>query len=148
MKTQLLIITLALFSTFVFAQNEIESNTETPERISEPEFTGIKKSIDIIDYLKYNITYPEIALKWEVEGKVTIGFNVLATGKLTDFEVVESLSHDCDQTVISTLKTTKDMWIPGTIDGEPVSMEREVTVYFKMADNDQDQYSGLYAQND
>jgi TonB family protein len=145
MKTYSLILVLALFSSLVLAQDEVKSSESTPTKLLAPEFTGIQEDNSIIDYLKYHIRYPEAAEKWMVEGRVVIGFNVLPSGKLSDFEVIQSLIHDCDQAVITSLRSTNGMWNSGTIDGVPVAMERKVTVLFKIGENDPDKSPGLYA---
>jgi len=145
MKTYSLILILALFSSLALAQDEVKSSESTPSNLLAPEFTSIQENTGIIDYLKYHIRYPEIAEKRMIEGKVVIGFNVLPSGKLSDFEVIKSLSHECDQAVICSLRSTNGMWNSGTIDGEPVAMVRKVTVQFIIGENDPDQSPGLYA---
>ena len=146
MKSNLLILVFALFTSFAIAQNENNPNALTPNNLLAPEFTGVQKSQDILEYLNAHIDYPEIEEKGNIEGKVVIGFNVLPSGKLSDFEVIQSPSYGFDQAVIRTLRNTNGMWNAGTIDGVPVRMESKVTVQFRMDGNDSDKSSRLYAE--
>lgn len=55
-------------------------------------------------YLEKNIKYPELALRNEIEGKVTIQFTVEPSGKLTDFKVLKGIGYGCDEEVIRLIK--------------------------------------------
>lgn len=60
-----------------------------------------------------------------------IEFEVTSGGKLTGFKVINSVSPEIDEHVIALLKNTSGMWVPGKINGFPVSMKKEISVAFK-----------------
>ncbi len=60
-----------------------------------------------------------------------VQLNFLTTGNLSEIQVNEGVSLEYDHSVISTLEATRGIWIPGTINGRPVTMEIEVIVVFK-----------------
>ncbi len=87
------------------------------------------------DYLGDRIAYPRQFLKRKkVEGTEVIQFDVTPEGKLSRFRVINSVSPEIDEHVISVLKTTSGFWTPGEINGEPVTMTHEISVAFKRVD--------------
>jgi TonB family protein len=131
MKLNFLMLVFTLASSLVFAQNEAESKESDMMNVLEPEFKGINEAVGIVDFLQENLCYPKNALETETEGTVIIQFKVLPTGNLSEFLVINSVSPECDKAVISALEATNGMWNPGTKNGYPVTMEKEVTVVFK-----------------
>jgi TonB family protein len=125
----MLVFTLA--SSLVFAQNEDASRESGMLNVLEPKFKGINETVGIVDFLQENLCYPKNALETETEGTVIIQFKVLPTGNLSEFQVINSVSPECDKAVIAALEATDGRWNPGTKNGYPVTMEKEVTVVFK-----------------
>jgi len=79
-----------------------------------------------------NVQYPEQAVKYKIQGASVIQFVVTPTGELSDLHILNSISPEIDEEAIRVLKTTNGMWSPGTNNGEPVAMEAEVTINFKL----------------
>jgi len=48
--------------------------------------------------------------------------------------VINSVSEFVDMEIIRILEITSGMWIPGTVNGEPVAMEKEISVVFKISE--------------
>lgn len=95
--------------------------------ITEPE--GGKKQYR--NYLQQNLRYPEVAIKNNIEGKVTVQFTVEPSGQLTDFRVVKSLNTACDDEVIRLIKEGPK-WRPTRRNDEPVKSKAKVKLRFEL----------------
>jgi len=120
----------------VFAQSEDESLESAMMNIVEPGFKGTNENAGIKEFIEENLLTPLNAEDWGIEGTVVIRFNVLPTRDLSEIQVIEGVSLEFDRSVISTLQATDGMWYPGTIDGRPVPMEKEVIVVFRFEGTD------------
>lgn len=131
MKTSLFVVAGMLIAAIATGQNrELKTIDVTP-----PSFKNeVTKSID--DYLREHVEYPAEARNWKLQGTEVIQFTVTPEGKLTDFEVLNSVSSEIDKEVIRTLETSSGKWVAGTINGEKVSMETEVSLAFMLNPND------------
>ncbi|MCP4309623.1 MAG: TonB family protein [Bacteroidetes bacterium] len=138
MRLSKLVLVFSIFSSSVFAQSEDASFESAMMSIVKPEFKGITENIGIKEFLQQNLYYPFNAYKTGIEGTVVIRFNVLPTGNLSELQVIHSVSNIIDDDVIDVLKASKGMWKPGTINGLPVPMEKEVSVLYKI------ERSGMY----
>ena len=147
MKKYLVLLICLTVSTITFGQSESQNsvNIEGVEVVA-PQFTGIEnvvmltnadKSKLIKNYLVENAKYPVDALNCNKEGTEVIKFVVEPNGSLTNFEVVNSVCASIDKELIRVLETTDGMWQPGYNNGEPVAMEKEVSLIF-MANNYKD----------
>ena len=133
-----------VFSGIACGQNEqerMEHRNVDEIKVVPPKFTGISNAVpalrdgnleSIQDYLARNVAYPEKDVKEFNQGTEVVRFVVSPTGELSDFMVINSVSQKIDEEVIRVLETTKGMWIPGQNNGEPVAMEREVSVKFQL----------------
>ena len=104
--------------------------------IVEPEFKGTNENAGIKEFIEENLLTPLNAENWGIEGTVVIRFNVLPTRDLSEFQIIHSVSSSLDKAVIDVLKATNGLWKPGTIYGHPVTMEKEVTVLYKIEGSD------------
>jgi len=131
MRLSILVLVFAICSSLVFAQNEEKPKNSGMINVLEPTFKGTNESVDIYEFLQENLITSLNGKNWGVVGAVVAQFNVLPTGNLSEIQVIESVSLEFDRSVISTLEATNGMWNPGTINGRPVPMEKEVIVVFK-----------------
>lgn len=95
--------------------------------ITEPE--GGKKNYR--NYLQQNLHYPEVALRNNIEGKVTVQFTVEPNGQLTEFRVVKSLNTACDDEVIRLIKEGPK-WRATKRNDEPVKSKAKVKLRFEL----------------
>lgn len=141
MKKNVIFLICLMFSLVAIGQNEKKALTGDIDevQVSPPKFTGIKNattglnpdnSVLMKNYLKKNVLYPKDAVKCNIEGTEIVQFTVTPSGNVTDFKVVNSVCSEIDNEVISTLRLTAGMWIPGVNNGEPTSMEKEVSIRF------------------
>lgn len=75
-------------------------------------------------YLSQNLRYPDDARKKGIQGVVKLRFTVNATGKLSNFKVLQSLSKDCDEEAIRLIKEGPAWEING--DARKVQVEWEI----------------------
>lgn len=135
MKTIFSYLLCMIISICVFGQDQQRHLVDEVE-VTPPKFTGVMQlqapaSGDLNEYLINSLRYPEISKNIHSEGTEVVQFNISATGEVTDFKVINSVSPDIDAEVIRVLKSTNGMWIPGVNNGEPVAMEKEVSIAFK-----------------
>jgi len=144
MKKSIICLVCLLVSFVVFGQNEtknVDPNTEKSSMLT-PQFTGIDNANKLLNqdqtekinnYLVANIKYPESAVKCTKEGTGVIQFMVSSKGEISDFKPVNCFCEDISNEIIRVLKTTDGMWTPGQDQGEPVAMQKEVSVVFNVS---------------
>lgn len=136
MKLSISILIFAICSSLVFAQNEEASKKSSMINILEPIFLGTNESVDFDEFIQENLRTPLNNQHLGIEGAVVVQFNVSPTGNLSEIQVIESVSPEFDHSVISTLEATNGMWNPGSVNGCPVTMDKEVVVVFKFEGTD------------
>lgn len=131
MRQIILLLAFVIISSAVSAQNDKEPKRTDTMGMIEPEFAGNSETSDIQEFLLNNLCHPQYAHKCGIEGTEIIQFKVSPSGNLSEFSILNSVSSECDDAVISALESTGGMWNPGTIDGLPVPMQMKITVIFK-----------------
>lgn len=138
MKTITILIAIVLAASTLFAQDTKKDLEEI--KVTPPKFTGIVQAVEIQDqndfvsfekYLVNNLQYPEDVISNGAEGTELVRFEVNADGKLSSFEVINSVAPEIDAAIYDILQTTCGMWKPGEANGQPVSMEKEIAIEFK-----------------
>lgn len=140
MKANVIFILGMILSVITFGQND-NSNSREEIKVIPPTFLGAEKiwqgkvveSID--DFLAHNIEYPQEPLNCGLQGTEVIRFVVSATGELTDYTVINSVCNEIDKEVIRVLETTNCLWTPASVNGEPIAMQKEVSLVFKLHKN-------------
>jgi tetratricopeptide (TPR) repeat protein len=138
----MLCIALASFSFGQLKTHGVSGKTGIIEGI-EPVFADLNSVNDkndlngscnsaIGNYLRNNIKYPESAINCCKQGTEIVRFTVMPNGKLENIEVVNCVCPKIDEEMIRVLKTTNGMWTPGTKNGLPVEMEKEILVVFHL----------------
>ena len=77
-----------------------------------------------------HITYPEIAKKAGIEGKVYLLIYINEKGGVDDVKVIKSLGAGCDEAAIAGIKSVK--FSPGKNKGVPVKVKLSLSVVFKL----------------
>ena len=138
MKTKVIFILCMIFSVITMGQITKEGAV-----ISPPRFTAVKaatpinsahKALTIENYMLTHVTYPDAALRLNYMGTEVVAFNILPNGEIADIKVINSVHPSIDKEVIAVLKTTNGMWKPGSVNDEPVAMEKEISVVFRFGD--------------
>lgn len=143
MKTLILLIPGLMITVFAFSQNNAQNDSKksgTSETIA-PIFAGNRnitadKQVDnrsvISNYLYNNINYPEEAISCCQQGTEVLRFTVLPSGNVANIKIVNSVCPKIDEEVIRVMSTTNGMWTPGSQNGLPVEMEKEILIVFHL----------------
>ena len=84
----------------------------------------------LMQYLLVNLRYPAEAAKKDIAGTVVIGLVITTDGKISGYTVKKSLSPECDQEAINSLKTIKGDWLPALYKNEAVTAIYYITLRF------------------
>jgi hypothetical protein len=66
----------------------------------------------------------------KVRGTVYVQFTIDSTGTTSDHLVLKGIGVACDGEALRTIKSIDDDWLPGILNGKPVSVQYIVTVIF------------------
>lgn len=80
--------------------------------------------------LMRKVTYPEVAMKMRVEGKVYLLVYVNESGDVDDVKVVKGIGGGCDEAAANAVKKTK--FTPGMNGGVAVKTKVSIPVIFKL----------------
>ncbi|WP_167618784.1 energy transducer TonB [Maribellus sediminis] len=144
MKAIILFLLFIVASSVVIGQVRMNNFFEEI-KVSPPKFTGPEQETDLKNksynasfnmYLEDQIVYPKTAYDRQLEGTEVVRFVVNERSELLDFKVINSVSKDIDDAVIRAIKSTRGMWQPGTNNNDIVAMEKEVSVTFKLGQDE------------
>ncbi len=116
-----------MFLTVIISSNEIlaqQQDTYLPfaEVMPQPEggITAIYK----------NITYPDIAKRAGIEGKVYLLVYINKNGGVDKVNVIKSLGAGCDEAAVKGIESVK--FTPGEDKGVPVKVKLSLAITFKL----------------
>lgn len=92
-----------------------------------PEFPGGDNAL--LAYLAENTTYPELAKKNNIQGKVILRFCVTTKGTVTEVSVLKSVSPELDAEAVRVVKTLP-LFTPAKNHGKIVSVWYMVPISF------------------
>lgn len=79
-----------------------------------------------------NIRYPAKAREDDIQGKVLIAFTVDALGGVSNFRVKKGIGGGCDEEALRVIKLMDGDWLPGIVNGKPVTIECTIPVSFTL----------------
>lgn len=94
-----------------------------------PQFFG--GSAGMSEFIQNNLTYPDQAIKANVEGQVFIEFTVGPSGKIDHVKVIKGIGFGCDEEAVRVVKLMPD-WMPGKQGGVPVRVRFTLPITFQM----------------
>ena len=94
-----------------------------------PAFPGGPQAM--MQFIKDNLKYPQIAKENGIQGRVILQFVVDETGKVTDPKVIRSIDPSLDTEAIR-LVLSMPRWMPGMQDGKAVAVRYTIPVIFKL----------------
>ena len=145
MKTRHAFTTLCLLAiTLTTISQSPASKTLSPAGIKEPiksnilqpEFVGLAACEDLHEFVDEHLRIPTHFRNAEILAPLVIRFTVLPNRTISDVQVIQSIVPDFDEAVLELLQSTNGKWNPGTINGQAVPMEKEVTVIFNTSNKD------------
>ena len=92
-----------------------------------PQFPGGQQAL--FDFLRENTQYPAEAVENGEQGRVVVRFTIDKTGKVTDIEIIRSISLALDKETIRIIELMPD-WIPGEQRGEKVPVKMTIPITF------------------
>jgi len=121
------LIVFSLYTSQLIAQEE--PIYDLVEQMPEPE-GGMEA---FYKYLMRKIKIPQQARVDEVSGKVIVQFIVEKNGKITNEEIIQSLSPEMDKEILRVIKfiktsSTAPKWKAGTQEGELVRVRMKVPI--------------------
>jgi periplasmic protein TonB len=131
MKATLVFTVLGILLTKgVFAQSDDHKDTTQNYTVNEvmPEFKGGYEGL--LKFIGKHLKYPKAARKNNINGWVHVGFTVGLTGDISDVEVVNGLSPECDEEAVRVVKLFP-RWKPGKRNGDIVPVRFVLPIRFR-----------------
>ena len=94
-----------------------------------PQFPGGEKAL--MEYLSNTIKYPEVAIKNNIQGRVTVRFVVSEAGKVIDINVLKGISPECDAEAVRVVEAMPT-WTPGKDKGKIVPVYYTLPISFRL----------------
>lgn len=119
-------------------RNEVVVEEKTPEPPKNEVFEAVEQmptfpggEVELMKYISSHLVYPTLAAENGIQGRVTIKFVVKADGSIGDVVVVRSKDPDLDKEAVRVAKSLPN-FIPGRMNGQPVSVWFTLPVNFKL----------------
>ncbi|MDR9419050.1 energy transducer TonB [Gracilimonas sp.] len=109
------------------------SNEEEPEQEVFVIVEQMPELIGGIASLNKHITYPEMARKAGIEGRVIVQFIIDKEGNVNDPEVVRGIGGGCDEAALEAVKKIK--FVPGMQRGRPVLVKYSMPINFTLKES-------------
>ncbi|MDD2489296.1 MAG: TonB family protein [Bacteroidales bacterium] len=111
MRKRMLLLYIFFSISFLslYSQDTVENNELFIECESGGYFPG--GTTAYYDFINNNLTYPRLAIKNNVQGKVFLTFYIEVDGSITDMKVVRGIGSGCDEESIRLVKLMPK-WIP------------------------------------
>ncbi|WP_428331187.1 energy transducer TonB [Mucilaginibacter sp.] len=98
--------------------------------LTPPEYPGGQKAFH--KYLTENLKWPEGADK-SIQGMVTVSFFVEADGRLSDFQIVKSMSPKFDAEALKIMANSR-RWIPAMRNNRPIKSKTSESIKFYLTE--------------
>jgi protein TonB len=127
----LLFYALVLLCSISQAQNNSSVTNDAESADALPEFPG--GIMEMMNYVKTNIKYPQKALDAKISGKCQLKFTVEPDGSLTDITVLDGMPN-CPECEAEAIRVVKSMpkWKPGKLAGKSVALFYNLPVNFSL----------------
>lgn len=134
MKAKLIFLVAMAITIFATGQNQNVNNDAIVNPVFKCNGTLVQgTSFETIDEFLVNfVNYPFESIKCAKQGTEVISFTVTPAGEITNFTVVNSVCTKIDEEVIRVLSLTSGKWQPGAVNGMKVSMEKQISIAFKL----------------
>lgn len=96
----------------------------------QPGFPGGEAAL--MEYLKNNIKYPQLARESNIQGTVFVTFVVEPNGSISNVKVLRGIGGGCDDEAIRVVKNMPS-WSPGKQRGKPVRVQFNLPIRFILA---------------
>jgi len=96
-----------------------------------PKFEGGNEHF--IELIKQQLHYPQKAIDNNIEGLITVGFQVERDGFPVNFKILKGIGYGCEEALINIIKSLP-RWRPAIESGRPVVAAQTVSVEFILTD--------------
>ncbi|HBG71911.1 MAG: hypothetical protein A2W93_05010 [Bacteroidetes bacterium GWF2_43_63] len=96
----------------------------------QPGFPGGESSL--MDYLRNNIKYPQLARESNIQGTVFVTFVVEPNGAISNVKILRGIGGGCDEEATRVVKNMPS-WTPGKQRGKPVRVQFNLPIRFILA---------------
>lgn len=105
-----------------------EADTSARALTTPPLFLG--GSALLFSYIGSTMRYPAEALRAGVGGRVLVAFTVKPDGTTTAYHVTEGIGSGCDAEALRVVQLVSATWLPGQVEGKPVTCEVVIPLTF------------------
>ncbi|MCX6150675.1 MAG: energy transducer TonB [Ignavibacteriales bacterium] len=128
-----LLLAILLLNTNIFAQDaKKEGKAKICEKVEVmPEYIGGTDAL--INKIAREITYPELAKRACIQGKVMVEFVVDKEGNVTDAKILKGIGSGCDEEALRVVNAL-GKFKPGTDKGKSVAVSMVIPIKFKLDD--------------
>ena len=92
----------------------------------------LNDSLDLKSAIKLNMQYPIEALDHNIEGIVTVSFDILPDSTVENFTIEDDVGAGCGEEALRLLKSLDMRWSPGIYYEEIVTVKKLLPVRFKL----------------
>lgn len=96
----------------------------------QPGFPGGESAL--MDYLRNNIKYPQLARESNIQGTVFVTFVVEPNGSISNVQIRRGIGGGCDEEAVRVVKNMP-AWTPGKQRGKPVRVQFNLPIRFILA---------------
>ena len=97
--------------------------------IKQPYFNGGEKAMK--DFVNTHLVYPELARINNIEGDVSIRYEINHKGDVTDVKVIGGLDEVCNEEAMRVVKLLKFI-VPKTPRGFKVTFHKNIRIHFRL----------------
>ena len=112
---------------------EVEPEIFLPSLLEEQAlFNGKPAEEAFRNYVRQNLTFPQIAIDNGIFGRVFVQFVIDQRGNVVDVHVVRGVDPSLDNEALRLIKSTSGMWTPGKQSGKPVKVRYTFPIVFQL----------------
>jgi protein TonB len=94
-----------------------------------PQYPG--GAVEFLKWLTRNLRYPTLARNRKTQGKVVAMFYVEKDGSISNIQITQSLSPECDREALRVLRMMPN-WQPGIYHDKPCRTKVQIPIVFKL----------------
>ncbi len=119
---------------FFHFKNEPEPEIESDEifKVVETEPSFVNGELARIDFLRKNISYPQLAREAGIQGSVYVTFVIEKNGSVTDVKILRGIGGGCDEEACRVIKAMP-RWNPGLQRGKAVRVQFNMPIRFVLS---------------
>ncbi|MDR3681971.1 MAG: TonB family protein [Flavipsychrobacter sp.] len=126
---------LESYNNDTMSEGHIYDATGKEVPFSKKPFTFVQQmpqpTVDLNQYLRENLFYPEFARRHNIEGRVVTKFVVNEDGTVSNLQIVKGIGAGCDEAAMRVI-SEMPKWKPGKQNGQPVKVFFTLPIVFRL----------------